>query len=275
MTTTVGELIERSRAHHPAFASEERHPNRVALSFLSTRQVERLRVLAAEHLKDRLSQARNIADTIANSLVGVDEDGNAYVVSTSGDGYEVVVDDDGIVTVGPTVIAIDPYSTGFPLPVDSLRIIDLYAVLADTERYVPIHVVPEVDLSYRSPTSLLFAIINGHRLVPIRAAPSNTGPSLWDQVESVTIVWVDTPARFETTGAWREQVFILPDAEVNVLEWDLAAFFAERQASFDDTFPPAIAASIAAQRDQRTAEATALSRLDAAPVKWGQARRNR
>ena len=276
MTVTVGDLIRRARHHHPSF-TEERHPNVVCLSFLETRQRELLKELA-ESLKDRLSASRNIADTIDNELVGVDSTGVAYAVETSGDGYDVIIDDTGFCYTGPTLIAQDPYADGFPFPVDAMKVVAVYAVAADSERYVEVEIIPEGQLPLRSGSSAtLFAFLNAWRLVPVQNPPSNTGASLWDQIESVTITWVDRPTDFTRTGAdWADQEFTLPDPYVEPLEWEVAAMLAWREVSRDDaTVPVGFAQRMDAWAAQRMALNQEGAKKDHRSLRFVQTRRNR
>jgi hypothetical protein len=285
MATTVANLIARARLHHGNFV-EDRHPNVVLLSLLSTRHRELLRDLAGP-LKDRLSESRNIADTIDGALVGISASGGggaggpatpiAYSVTTSGDGYDVIVDTGGFAYTGPTVIATDPYSAGFVLPADSIQIIDLYGVATDSGKYLEIEVVPQQDIHKRSGSSaMLFAIMNGWRLIPIQNPPSNTGTSLWDRISSVTVTWIDNPVVFSVTGDWGAQTFSLPDPYVDALEWELAAFMAAREVVTGDTdIAAGYADRLQRDADRRMAAVFAGSRSDHRPVKFRQARRSR
>jgi len=321
MSRTVGAVIEGARIEDPAFTPES-HPNRVALSWLSDRQQDFHKRLS-DDLVDRLSESRNIADTIDNALVGVDSDGTAYSVETSGDGYDVIAevtgtavditstsvasptvvtavahglhtldsitisghedsDDDDAVNAshqvtyltadtfsipvdltggggtggtfvqnhalytGPTLIATDPYSSGFPLPADFIKIVNIYAVATSSESYQPIEIVTQREMASRRGINLC-AIISADRLVPILGPPSNTGSSIWDDIESVTFTWVDNPVRFTETGTWSTQTFTVPDLYVNALQYGLAAFFARRQQSIDSAYPAATVQALQAQ----------------------------
>lgn len=238
MSTAVGGLIRRARDRHVNF-SVANHTNRVALAFLSTRQQELLKQLAAD-LKDRLSEARQIADTIATSLVGVDGAGTPYAIMTSGDAVGFIVGADGVPYLDDTVIALDPYADGFPLPADSLHLIDVYATMT-TGAVRPVHIIPQGDWPDRSGVSDLFAFVNGWRLMALRnPVPSTSVQDVtpWTAVESVTMVWVDTPARFSEGAGWEDQTLTLPDLYADVLEYDLTAYLATIEYARDkETFP--------------------------------------
>jgi len=350
MSRTVGQVIEGARVEDPAFTPEN-HPNRVALSWLSDRQQDFLKRLS-DDLVDRFSETRSIADTIDNALVGVDSDGTAYTVETSGDGYDVIAevgdavdivsssaatptvitatahglitldsitisdhdgsdDDDGVNTshqvtyltddtfsipvdltggggtggtlrqnhalyTGPTLIAQDPYSDGFPLPADFIKIVSIYAVFETTEAYAPVVVVPQHDIAVRAGSSGKFhAIISADRLVPILSPPNNTGASRWDAIEKVTFTWIDNPVRFTETGSWTAQTFTVPDLYANALQYGLAAFFGRRQQSIDSAFPPETAAALDSNWKEARDEALYGATREVRSLKTSTTRRNR
>lgn len=263
MSTTVGSLILRSRAHHPAFRSFENHSNQVCLSFLSTRQQELLKILSSGSLKDRFSQARKIADTIAAALVGVDAAGAAFSVVTSGDAYGIVIGADGIPYLDTVKLSTDPNAAGFPLPTSSLHIISIYATIALTFEQVEVIVLPQRELPHRTGVGWnLYATINGWRLLPLRN-PSPTAalpdPTAWTKVAYVTISWVDTPVRFtEALAAWDAQLFTVPDVYCDVFEYELAAHLARREYGRDPkNFPANLAAMFTEQANNAAGRITA------------------
>jgi hypothetical protein len=227
--TTVAEIVRRARVQHPGF-TEERHENLALLEQLSTLQDEMLIELVSP-LTDLVSEARTVADTIANVLVGVDENGSPYSIATAGDGYDVIIEN-GFGYTGPTAIAVDPYSAGFVLPSPILKLIHMYAQMNRGD-IMPIQYVTQNDFPIRSwsttPHLTLFAIVNGGRLVPITTTPNDPGPSMWDSVTDVTVVYVPKPERFTLEGAWAEQTFTLPDAFDAWMERALAAFMGMRE----------------------------------------------
>ncbi|KPK09545.1 MAG: hypothetical protein AMS20_00030 [Gemmatimonas sp. SG8_28] len=227
--TTVAEVIRRARVQHPGF-TEERHENLALLEQLSTLQDEMLIELVAP-LTDLVSEGRTVADTISNVLVGVDENGSPYSVSTSGDGYDVIVEN-GFGYTGPTAIAVDPYSAGFVLPSPILKLVHIYAQMTRGD-IMPVQYVTQNDFPNRSwsttPHLTLFAIINGGRLVPITTTPNDPGPSMWDSVTDVTVVYVPKPERFTLTGSWSAQTLTLPEAFDAWAERALAAWMALRE----------------------------------------------
>lgn len=280
MTTAVGDLINRARAHDPRF-TVERHSNRVALSFLSTRHRDLLKLVAPE-LKDRISQAREIAAVITGSLVGVDENGAAYSVSTQGDGYAAAVD----ATTGAIYldlsqpISIDPFTEGFPLPPDSLHLVGVYATISESEIRQEVILRPQKDFPRLSGSgSELYAFVNGWRLIPLRNPPpsgTTADASRWSVVTAVTVVWVDTPIRFVETGSWEDQVLVLPDIYADALEFELAAFFAQREFSRDaEAFPAAVAQALSSQASKQLQMAKSGVQTDHRGLKVQTTRRNR
>lgn len=277
MTTTVGSLVQRGRDHDPAFTIAN-HPHRVALAFLSTRHQELLKALAAD-LKDRLSEARSIATEISGELVGVDAAGVAYTFETSGDGYDVIVGSDGIPYLG-SLIAFDPFADGFPLPANSLHIIDIYATMRETSAFMPITVVPQLDYSRRSGVGGdLLAVINGWRLMPLRNPVPTTDSgdtTRWASVTAVTVVWIDTPVRFEEERDWEAQLVALPDLYAVALEYELAAHLASREYARDPkNFPAGMVTLHKTAATEALARAMNGVRTDHKGFKTQTTRRNR
>jgi len=286
MSIQIGDLIDRVRTQHPGF-TVERHPDAAVVEFVSTRHRMRLRQLT-EFLKDRLSEARKIADTIANSLVGVDENGSQFAVTTDADGYDVVVDaTTGALYRGPTAIATDPYGTaagGFPMPATSLRLLDVYAEMADTGAFRPVTIIPQYDYANRSGAGQLLAVINGWRLVPVINPPTSAAgagitvgaQTLWANVANVVFAWVDEPVRFTLTGTWRTQTLTGPDTYMDLLEADVTVFLAQREHSLNpDGFPDSLVAVHAKLSDDLVAAALEGARRDHRPLLFHQAKRNR
>ncbi len=275
-TITVGDVVRRARLHHPAFG-EDRHPDLVAVEYLSTRQRELLQQISAA-LLDRLSESRNVAATIAGSLVGVDANGAAYAITTADNGYAVAVDAvTGVLYLDfSVIISKDPFTAGFPLPAQALELVHVYAELKDSQRWVPVTIVPQRDVARRGAWgTTLYAIVNAWRLVPIKPPPANAGPSEWDLVKSVTVTWVDTPTRLSITGAWRDQLFVLPDIYAEALQYDLSAFLARREQGLNTEFPEAFVASQTTEAGNRLGAALKLAERDHQPVRLLQNRRAR
>jgi hypothetical protein len=275
---TVGPIIAWARARHPFFEDETRYTNRAAVLFLSTLQVELLQNLA-DALVSRLDEARSVAAVVSGSLVGVDSTGALYQVTTADDGYAVSADPvTGALYLDSSIkLAYDPYSTGFPLPDDNMLAVTVYARLRDSLRYLPVTIVPESDIARRVAWgSAMFAFINHWRLIPVRNPPDNTGPSIWDRVDQVTIAWVPHPAELSTGPDWATQELIVPTAYDEVLKYSLASEFALKSIGFPDRqVSAAFAAQLQAQAEQRRSGAIGEARKDHQPLKFYQTRRNR
>ncbi len=272
MTITVGEVIDRARNHDKRFI-EERHSNRIALAFLSRRRRSHVKDLV-ESMKDRFSRARAIASIISGNLVGVDENNVLYQVSTGEDGYAVAEDDNAVLYLVAPVISSDPFSTGFPLPDTSLRLIQLYAELRDTSTYREITVVPQHDIGQRSTSGQsLVATINGWRLIPLKNPTDLDG--LWDRVITVTMIWVDEPPWYQVVGNWKTQTLTpLPDTYGDALELELAAYFAGREESENADFS-GVARRLERDRDVVVQATRAGAELDHSHMKFRQTKRNR
>lgn len=280
MTTLVGDLIQRARAQDPAF-TVERHSDRVALSFLSTRHRDLLKDLAAD-LKDRLSQARQVAAVISGGLVGVDANGAAYSVTTQGDGYAAQVDPvTGAIYLDTSApISVDPFSAGFPLPTSSLYLVSIYASIDQSEIRQEVILKPQRDFPRLAGSgNELYAFVNGWRLIPLRNPPpssQSSDASRWAIVTAVTVVWVDTPVRFVETGSWQNQALALPDIYADALEYELAAFFARREFAKDkENYPVDVATSFASEARSQLARAQAGVSTDHRGLKVSTTRRNR
>jgi len=230
MPLTAGEVIQPARDLHPQF-SRDRHPDRVCLDFIEHRQRTYFKELA-DVLKDRLSRARTLADTIAGALVGVDASGVAYFASTGGDGFAVAIDAGGTPYLLPDVISLDPYADGFVLPETALQIVDVYATLADSNRVMPVHWMEQRQKARAGSTPAeLVATVNGFRLLPLKNPLD--GSSGWDHVESVTVVWIDEPAPLTSLASQ----LAVPTIYGQVLTWDLTAMLARRERTLNPEFP--------------------------------------
>jgi len=274
MTTTVGALMVRARAHHPSFG-EEVVPAWSLLSKLSLEHRQLIRDMA-EHLKSRLGEGRQIAAVIANSLVGIDSGGAPYATSTSDDGYDVIEDVAGFAYTGPNLLATDPFQDGFPMPDDSMKVLAIYATLQSQGELHPIHVFNLDDTAYLSGVAQLHAIMSGWRLKPVTNPPLNQSGTLWNAVTAVTVLYIPEPPRFQDLGVWETQPLLLPDLYCDALEMGLVAFCARVAATTEghERVAPLIQvfeqeAQVARQR------AIQQARFDEKPVRVHQARRNR
>jgi len=266
--TTVGTIITNARLHHALF-HRDAHPDRACVAFLSMQHRIHWKALAHQ-LKDRLSQAREIADTISDSLVGVDADGNLYQVSTEGDGYAVALDGGGFLYLVGDPITLDPYSDGFPLPSGAIEIIHILATFSDNSQK-PVVWQPQADVGNFSGYSDLRAFVNGWRLFPIKN-PTDGTHTPWEDVTSVTIHWVDDVAAFSALT----DTIALPAVYEYVLEAELVAFLASRQSALTpEDFPPALAAQMGEVAMRDVAKLTAGTELDHRRLRVSQARRNR
>lgn len=265
----AGDLIQAARDFHPRAFTRDKHPHRACLAFLSDRQRQHLKELA-DVLKDRLSQARSIAAVISGSLVGVDASGAAYVVSGSSDGYAAAVDSVGtLYLVGPKISA-DPYVDGFPLPDDSLELVDIYATLSDATTLVPVAWLPQrvhSKAGTAGPRSLS-AIVNGWRLIPQKNPTSEDG--LWTDVSSVTVVWIAEPGSLTALA----DELTIPTVYGRQLEYELAAFLARREAATDPTFAD-LAQYYTQQADSGKAANVESARMDHRLLKSKTTLRNR
>lgn len=264
---TVGEVIRKARLHHRAF-DRDTHPDRVCLSFLSTRH--RLAYLALAHaMRDRLSQARAVASVISGTLVGVDANGVLYQVATEDDGYLVGIDANGFLYTVGDPFALDPYSGGFPLPVNAIEIIHIYANMEDGTR-VPVTWVPQAQMGKLTGLGGLVAIVNAWRLVPVKNPTTLT--TSWDDVTSVTIHWITDPVEF--TALTDE--LLVPASYALVLEQDLVAFLAARQAALTpDAFPAALVTQYQTMAAESQAIISSRATLDHQQVRQTQSARCR
>jgi len=224
---TAGTVIQRSRDLSSDFVVE-RHPDRGAVDYLSDRHAQTYRKIA-NILRDRFSEGRNVADTISNSLVGVDSNGVAFSVTTSGDGFDVIVDATSeFLYTGPTAIAQDPYTTGFPLPEDAIEIIEIYAENSSTNTQWPVRWHPHGDARRFTGLHTLSAVVNNWRLVPIKN-PTNL-ETRWDDVTNVVVVYISEPAALTTLAS----VLLVPHVYQHVFKWELAMYFSGRERALTD-----------------------------------------
>lgn len=268
---TAGTIIQRARDQSPAFVVEK-YPDRVALVHLSDRHATIYRALA-HGLKDRFSEARKVADTISNALVGVDSDGVAFSVTTSGDGFDVIYSGDaqtdtGFFYTGPTAIAVDPYTDGFPLPSDSIEIIEIYAENTDTNLQWPVRWHPQGDARRFSGLHSLSAIVNGWRLFPIKNPTNLT--TKWEDVNNVVVSYVAEPSDLDDLL----DLMVIPHVYQHVLKWELAVFFARRQRQLEPEGPDMLSL-FKAELDEARGLIPATLTLDHEQVKVHQTQRIR
>lgn len=253
----AGDLIQAARDFHPREFSRDRHPHRACLSFLSDRQRQHLKELA-DVLKDRLSQSRAIAAVISGSLVGVDSTGTPYPVPPNTDGYAVGVDSVGTLYLLSPIIASDPYVTGFPLPDNSLELVDIYATLSDGTTFVPIDWLTQ-RVHSRAGTAgprSLSAIVNGWRLIPQKNPTNEDG--LWTDVISVTVSWIAEPPALTALAS----VLTIPTVYGRQLEYELAAFLARREHALNPAFPQDLVQFYTEQAESGKAANVAAARMD-------------
>jgi hypothetical protein len=253
----AGDLIQAARDFHPREFSRDKHPHRACLAFLSDRQRQHLKELA-DVLKDRLSQARSVAAVVTGSLVGVDASGTPYAASASTDGFAAAVDSVGtLYLVGP-VISADPYVSGFPLPDDSLEIVDIYATLSDGTTLVPVDWLSQ-RVHSRAGTAgprSLSAIVNGWRLIPQKNPTTEDG--LWTDVTSVTVVWIAEPQPLHALA----DTLTIPTVYGRQLQYELAAFLARRESATNQSFSPDLAQFYTQQAESGKAQNVASARMD-------------
>jgi hypothetical protein len=264
---TARQIIHSARLAHPSFTAD-RHPNVALLDLISARNQIGCREIATA-LRDRLSTARKVADTIANSLVGVDANGALFTVSTGPDGYDVAVDaTTGALYLGPTLIATDPYNEGFPLPADAIDIIDIYAT-DSSGNLVPITWAPQRNKPLLTGLGGLVAVVNGWRLIP-QANPEGIATS-WDIVTHVTTVYLAEPA---TLTSLDDEV-VLPAVYALPLQWMCQAFMGLAEMARDKEFPRDVVAVWQEMAAAEWAKALSLANIDHAPLKKIRTQRNR
>lgn len=233
MPLTVRDIIADARDEHPSF-TRERHSQRGAVRYLSERHRSYYAKLA-DDLKDRLSQGQEVAAVITGQLVGVDAGGTPYTVATGEDGYAVAVGADLTpYLVGP-VIASDPFADGFVLPADSLQILTIWATVTSGLK-VPVNWLPVGrQAQYGTPVGLT-ATVSRFRLSPIKnPADAQTA---WDEVTSVTVVYVPEPAEWDAADVETLDIELeIPTVYGHVLKWELAAWFARREVAMGNKFP--------------------------------------
>lgn len=272
MTLLVRDIIADARDEHPSF-TRERHSQRAAVRYLSERHRHHVRALADE-LKDRLTVPREIATVISGALVGVDAGGNPYTISTGADGYAVAVGADGVPYLLPEVINTDPFAQGFVLPADSMQIVALWAEFTSGQK-VPIHWLPVGRAVQAGVPQGLVATVTQFRLSPVRNP--DTAQTQWDDVVSVTVVYIPDPEEFDVTAVDVLDVAItLPGVYGHVLKWELAAWFAKRELALDPKgFPVKLLALFTEQARGETDFAKRHVPLDHRVVKTHRLTRNR
>ncbi len=263
---TAGQIIQGAREAHPAF-NRDRVTDRLCLDEVDRLQQDYFADLK-DLLKDRVSQARTLAEVQNGTLVGVDASGTLYTVATGGDGYAVGVDAAGTLYAEAPVIAQDPFVSGFPLPDTSIQLLHVYATL-NSGQAVPIHYLEEEVSAKIGGGTGLIAQISGWRMIPIKN-PS-TAATAWDQVTTVTVVWIDQPAPL---AALTDSIS-LPVVYGLALKYGLMAYLAAYSAAQDSTFPPNLLAFFQGQKAEEFARARNQAKFDHRIIKERRMMRNR
>lgn len=263
---TAGQIIQGAREAHPAF-NRDRVTDRLCLDEVDRLQQDYFADLK-DLLKDRVSQARTLAKVVSGTLTGVDAAGNPYTVTSSADGYAVDLGADGVPYVDTTIMGQDPFSSGFPLPDTSIQLLHVYATL-NSGQAVPIHYLEEEVSAKIGGGTGLIAQISGWRMIPIKN-PS-TAATAWDQVTTVTVVWIDQPAPL---AALTDSVS-LPAVYGLALKYGLMAYLAAYSAAQDQTFPANLLAFFQGQKAEEFARARNQAKFDHRIIKERRMMRNR
>lgn len=196
MAVTVRDLIDAARIRHNAFIDVELGDGAVLL-FVNNRQM-RLLLHFKTSLQGLLGTTAQTAATVGGALVGIDEDGAPFYLTTAGDGWALHLDADGVtpyVDVDEAPISFDPFgisgdTPGFPLPENVISVLAVSGVYADG-RATPIDVFDEGERFSHRQTGRPMAFLSANRIVPKRDV--NTTSDVWSLLTAVQLSYLALP----------------------------------------------------------------------------------
>lgn len=201
LNVTVASIIDQARIQDARFF-DLRVPDGALL--LCVNQTQRLLLLKyGAMIQGLIDQTVQTAAQVSGALVGVDDAGTPYYITTTGNGYPVRNAGTSSVPIpyfdtSLAPVSLDPFGAnggtpGFPLPADLIKLIQVVCVFQDGTT-ADIDIVPERSRNLtgtHNPT----VFINGNRLVPIRNGATGTSTTTtfndyWNAVYSVSTTYI-------------------------------------------------------------------------------------
>lgn len=194
---TAQELIDGARLRHWSFTDTVLGDG-AAVLFLN----QRLRTLLLRFrnaLRPLVNVSVQTAAVITGTLIGIDEDGLPYYLTTIDDGYAIRLDGGGVpyFDTSEAPISLDPFGAsggtpGFPLPTDAVAFFSFSVTYQDGSSG-EVDVVDEALRHMGPPGHNPAAFISGHRIVPITPAQPG-GQDVWTSVTSCTTSYLPLPS---------------------------------------------------------------------------------
>lgn len=222
---TVRALTDEVLLKHWSFVGRKFPPGGFVM--LMQRKCDELILKYTRSVEPIIGEARQVAAVVSGTLVGVTAGGVPQYLTTSDDGWPVLL------TVGGTPyfdftaqkIATDPLgrssaNPGFPLPTDALKYITIAVHYLDG-RDGPVNIVPEAQRHAGPQGRDPIAYVNGNRLVPVRAPSLSGSADEWTSVVNLRVSYI----RRIVFGAMTDDArlpAVLHGALVSAVVYDLA-----------------------------------------------------
>lgn len=224
---TAQELIDGARLRHWSFADTALGDG-AAVFFLNQR-LATLLLRFRNALRPLVNVSVQTAAVVSGTLVGVDEAGVPYTLTTIADGYALHLDG-GVpyIDTSEAPISLDPFGAsggtpGFPLPPDAIALFSI-AVLYQDGSTGDVDVVDEALRAHGPPGHNAGAFLSGNRIVPIRTSARGAA-DVWNTVVAVQVSYLPLPIVAALTDAVG-----IPSVLAEVLIANLCELFAMQSA---------------------------------------------